>query len=164
MQDDILEALIERLGLVPLGREGGLYASTYASETLTADGQRAGTGIFYLLRGDAFSHLHRLAGDELYHFYLGDPVEMLELFADGSGRKTTLGPAVLDGQEVQHLVPAGTWQGSRLADGSSWALLGTTMCPGYSEECYTHGDAAELAARYPAYAADIARLTGAPLH
>ncbi len=164
MNDETLASIIERLGLVPLGREGGLHVNTYVSEQRTADGEIAGTCIFYLLRGNAFSHLHRLTGDEIYHFYLGDPVEMLELFEDGTSRTTILGPDILNGQEVQHLVRAGTWQGSRLAEGGSWALLGTTMCPGYSDESYTHGNAAELTARYPSRAQEIALLTGNPQH
>lgn len=164
MNNETLEAIIKRLGLVPLGREGGLHANTYVSDQRTADGEVAGTCIFYLLRGDAFSHLHRLTGDEIYHFYLGDPVEMLELLEDGTSRTTILGPDILRNQEVQHLVRAGTWQGSHLAEGGSWALLGTTMCPGYSDSSYTHGDAAELIAQYPDRAREIALLTGTVVH
>lgn len=164
MQSANVNDIIEQLGLEPLGREGGLFASTYVSTQLTSDGQCAGTGIFYLLRGEAFSHLHCLTGDELYHFYLGDPVEMLNLDPDGSGRIITLGSDILAGQKVQHLVPAGTWQGSRLAPGGSWALLGTTMCPGYSDDGYAHGDTDELVRRYPDFADAIRRLTGRPLH
>ena len=63
--------IIRALGLEPLPREGGLTAQTYLSH-FSIDGQPAGTAIYYLLRGNAFSHLHRLTGDEMYHFYLGD--------------------------------------------------------------------------------------------
>ena len=154
------EELIEKLALEPLFGEGGLFRQTYVSGIKTAGGEDAGTAIFYLLRGKSFSHLHRLTGDELYHFYIGDPVELVELLPDGQVKKTVLGSDVPAGQSVQHLVPAGNWQGSRLIEGGEWALLGTTMCPGYTEGCYEHGDAGVLAARYPEAEEEIFALTG----
>lgn len=151
--------VIRLLGLVPLEGEGGMHRQTYASPR-ALDGAPAGTAIYYLLTANSFSHLHRLTGDEVYHFYLGDPVELCELLPDGTGRVTILGQDLAAGQAVQHTVEAGVWQGSRLAPGGAWALLGTTMCPGYTPACYTHGCRQELLARYPAYAAQIAALTG----
>lgn len=151
--------LIAALGLEPLPGEGGMSAQTYLSH-FQIGGKAAGTAIYYLLTGEAFSHLHRLTGDEMYHFYLGSPVELTELLPDGTSRTTVLGQDVAGGQCVQHLVPAGVWQGSRLLPGGDFALLGTTMWPGYTPECYEHGDAAALTARYPQAAEAIARLTG----
>ena len=154
------EQVIEALGLVPLEQEGGLVLETYRSSAKTQNGDAAGTAIYYLLRGSSFSHLHRLSGDEMYHFYLGDPVVLTELLPDGSVKRTILGTGIPDGERPQHLVPGGNWQGSRLAEGGSWALLGTTMCPGYRQEEYEHADAAMLCAQYPAAAEEIRRLTG----
>ena len=153
------EEIIQALGLEPLPVEGGLTTQTYLSR-FSIDGQTAGTAIYYLLRGSAFSHLHQLTGDEMYHFYLGDPVELTQLLPDGSVKTTVLGTDIAAGQRPQLLVPAGVWQGSRLAPGGSFALLGTTMWPGYTPECYRHGDPAELARQYPQAAEIIARLTG----
>ncbi len=154
------DQVINALGLVPLDQEGGLVLETYKSSQKTADGGAACTAIFYLLRGSSFSHLHRLSGDELYHFYLGDPVELTELLPDGSVRTTTLGSGITHGECLQHLVPAGNWQGSRLKEGGSWALLGTTMCPGYRQDMYEHGDRAKLLRQYPSERDSILRLTG----
>ncbi len=151
--------LIAALGLEPLPGEGGMSAQTYLSR-YQIDGKAAGTAIYYLLTGEAFSHLHRLTGDEMYHFYLGSPVELTELLPYGAVRTTVLGQDIAHGQCVQHLVPAGVWQGSRLLPGGDWALLGTTMWPGYTPECYEHGDADALTAQYPQAAEAIARLTG----
>ena len=153
------EQIIKSLRLVPLSREGGLVGETYRSE-FSIDGKCAGTAIYYLLRGESFSHLHRLTGDEMYHFYLGDPVELTELLPDGTYKTTLLGPDIAGGQAVQHLVPAGNWQGSCLAKGGKWALLGTTMWPGYTDECYTHGNAEELLEAYPDAEKIIRKLTG----
>ena len=158
------EKIIELLGLVPLEREGGLVLETWRSKTMTQDGQAAGTAIFYFLRGRAFSHLHRLSGDEMYHFYLGDPVELTELLPDGGVRKSVLGNDLLHGEKLQHLVSAGSWQGSCLKGDGKWALLGTTMCPGYSPDGYEHGDAEFLLRQYPSAEADIRRLTGDSLY
>ena len=157
MNDELAE-IIAQLELVPLEREGGMFAQTYASADSAPDGGPAATAIYYLLADDAYSHLHRLTGDEIYHFYLGDPVELLELAPDGTSSVTTLGPDILHGQEVQHLVRAGVWQGSRLANGGAWALLGTTMHPGYSDARYEHGNASDLIALYPERAEEISAL------
>ena len=104
------QQVIDALGLVPLAGEGGMYRQTYASAR-TLDGAAAGTAIYYLLTEHSFSHLHRLTGDEMYHFYLGDAVELCELLPDGAGRVTVLGQDLAAGHAVQHLVPAGVWQG-----------------------------------------------------
>ena len=148
MTGEEAEKLIQLLGLEPLEEEGGLVRQTYVSPFRTADDKggsdRCGTAIYYMLRGEAFSHMHRLTGDEMYHFYLGDPVELLELFPDGTWSVTILGRDLQAGQKLQHLVKAGTWQGSRLVKGGGGALLATTNWPGYTDASYTHGKAEEL--------------------
>ena len=162
------EALKARLGLVPLPGEGGFYAETHrAALTLPASALPAGyegarsaaTAIYYLLTPDTFSALHRLPGDEVYHFYLGDPVDLLLLHPDGTAETRRLGPDLGAGMQVQTVVAGGTWQGSRLADGGAFALLGTTMAPGFDFADFEPADRATLQAHYPAAAAAIAALT-----
>ena len=97
--------------------------------------------------------------DEVYHFYLGDPVEQLLLHADGRSELVVLGHDLAAGQRVQHVAPRDTWQGTRLRDGGSWALLGTTMAPGFDVSDYEAGDRGALSAAYPHEAARIAALT-----
>lgn len=159
MEKVTAKKLIELLELEPLPEEGGMTRQTYFSSKKIGE-EPGGTCIYYLLSGEAFSHLHRLTGDEIYHFYLGDPVELVELLPDGRVKTTILGSDILGNQKVQHLVPAGHWQGSRLADGGSWALMGTTMCPGYTDACYEHGDAEVLKGQYPEAEEAIQKLTG----
>jgi len=152
----------------PLPVEGGYFAESYRSP-LTLPSQAlpssyAGdrpmsTAIYYLLTPDAFSAMHKLAGDETYHFYLGDPVEMLQLKPDGTGGAILLGQDILAGMRLQHTVPGGTWQGSRLAPGGKFALLGTTMAPGFDPQDFEPGNRQKLSALYPKYAALIALLT-----
>ncbi|MGH7573188.1 MAG: cupin domain-containing protein, partial [Gemmatimonadota bacterium] len=103
--------------------------------------------------------LHRLPTDEVYHFYLGDPVEMLLLHPDGASETVTLGPDVLGAEKVQFVVSRGVWQGSRVAPGGNWALLGTTMAPGFEFADYEGGDREDLVARYPEAAGWIRALT-----
>lgn len=149
------EAIIRELGLEPHPEEGGHFRETYRSDGDVDPGSPYSgprslcTAIYYLLSGDTFSAMHRLPGDEIFHFYLGDPVEMLELLPSGKGRITILG-SDLGSMRVQHVVRGGTWQGSRLAEGGRWALLGTTMSPGFSYDDYVHGTA-ELKAAYPGF-------------
>jgi hypothetical protein len=152
--------LIEHLRLEPLLVEGGLFRQTYSAEERIPRSALPGryrgdkafsTAIYYLLTSDAdsFSALHQLPTDEVYHFYLGDPVEMLLLHPDGTSRRVVLGQEILHGQQVQFVVPRGVWQGSRLIPGGRFALLGTTMAPGFDETDYVGGDRQQLVARYP---------------
>lgn len=159
--------LIAALELKPLPGEGGYFRETYRSADrlpTSAFGGRyaadkaAGTAIYYLLTPDVCSALHRLPTDEIFHFYLGGPVTMLQLRPDGSGQTVTLGTDLAAGQRPQTVVPRGVWQGSVLAAGA-FALLGTTMAPGFDFSDYEAGDRAVLTLRYPAFEELIERLT-----
>ncbi|UUU23338.1 cupin domain-containing protein [Streptomyces sp. DSM 40750] len=155
------EDLIAHYELEPIPREGGRFRQTWAGPG-RGDGRPEGTAIVALLTtepGDC-SALHRLPGDEIWHFYLGDPLRMLLLAPDGSSRVIVLGPDVLDGQYVQYVVPAGTWMGAWVPGGGGvgWTLFGCTMAPGFTFEGYEHGDAVELARLYPDRAALIGEL------
>lgn len=163
-----VEYLMKHLGLAPLPEEGGYFAETYrAPVQIPADGlprrytgsRAAGTAIYYLLTPDTFSALHRLLGDEIYHFYLGDPVDLLLLHPDGHGKTVTLGQDLEAGMYLQTVAPGTVWQGSRLRDGGRFALLGTTMAPGFAFEDFELGDRQKLLERYPAFADQIAKLT-----
>ncbi|MEU1039922.1 cupin domain-containing protein [Streptomyces sp. NPDC005551] len=153
------EDLVRHYGLEPIPREGGRFRRTWAGPE-RPDGRPEGTAIVALFTSapDDFSALHRLPADEIWHFYLGDPLEMLLLAPDGSTRTAVLGPDVLGGQYPQFTVPTGTWMGARVAGNGAWSFLGCTMAPGFTYEGYEHGDPAELTARYPAEAARITAL------
>jgi len=166
LADDIKSAL----GLVPHPVEGGFFRETYRSASVI-DGESLphgyrsgsvrsiGTAIYYLLTPETFSELHRLPTEEVFHFYLGGPVRMLQLFPDGHADEIVLGTDVGAGQRPQVVVPAGVWQGSRLEPGVEFALLGATMAPGFDYADYEQARRTELIALYPDYAAQIVRLT-----
>jgi predicted cupin superfamily sugar epimerase len=162
------EELIDLLDIKPLPLEGGLFRETYRSADLlpsSALPQRytkeksAGTAIYYLHTPQTFSALHRLPTDEVYHFYLGDPVEMLQLWPEGNGRVVILGQDLRAGQLVQVVVPEGVWHGSRLRPGGSFALLGTTMAPGFDFADYEAATHEDLVLRFPEFASVIKQLT-----
>ena len=154
------EDVIAALGLEPHPLEGGFFRETYRTPQKIFGQERSlATAIYYLLTEQTCSRMHRLPGDELFHFYLGDPVEQLHLRPDGSGEVVTLGADLSAGQRPQVLVPGGVWQGAALAAGGRFALLGTTMAPGFAYPDYQTGDRAGLTAQYPAFAAAIERLT-----
>ena len=103
--------------------------------------------------------MHMLTSDEIFHFYLGDPVEMLQLHPDGRTDVFTFGADIAGGQHVQLTVPAGVWQGTRLLAGGKMALLGCTVTPGFEFADYASGSYADLAGRWPGEAERIRALT-----
>jgi uncharacterized protein len=167
---NISEQLLKFFNMEPLPIEGGLFKQTYCSaewieqQSLPeryGENHPYGTAIIYLLNTDpnCFSALHHLPTDEVYHFYNGDPVEMLLLYPDGHSEHVLLGHDIFAGQKVQFVAPRGVWQGSHLLDGGEYALIGTTMAPGYVDSDYTGGTREELTDHYPQEADLIRRLT-----
>ncbi len=163
-----VDELKRLLRLEPLPGEGGCFAETYrARESLPAGALGPGwpgprslaTAIYYLLTPETFSALHRLRADEIFHFYFGDAVEMLQLMPDGSGRTVRLGTDLAAGMRPQVVVPKDVWQGSRLVPGGAFALLGTTVSPGFDPADYETGSREALLAAYPAFRERNAALT-----
>ena len=168
MPDFTANDLRQLLQLEPLTIEGGFFRETYRSAGYIAQsalpaaysGPRAfSTCIYYLLTPDTYSVMHRLPGEEIFHFYLGDSVEMLQLHPDGGGERIILGSDLRSGMRVQHVVPANVWQGSRLQQGGRFALMGTTVAPGFDYADYEAGDRDQLCHDFPAFTDLIRRLT-----
>jgi len=59
----------------------------------------------------------------------------------------------------QIVVEGDTWQGSRIVDGGQFALLGTTVSPGFDFDDYVHGDRDLLIKEYPEFREMIVELT-----
>lgn len=151
------EEVIRLLGLRP-HPEGGYYRETYRSSlSIPASGlperyggpRPASTAIYYLLTSDRASAPHRVASDEIWHFYLGDPLELLTISPEGDLEVARLGADLLSGEVPQKLVPAGFWQAARVADGGRWSLVGCTVAPGFTYEDFELGDWEELFGAFP---------------
>jgi predicted cupin superfamily sugar epimerase len=150
------------LRLEPHPVEGGYFRRTYTapgSVDLPRGRRPASTAIYYLLEPGTFSEMHVLDSDEMFHFYLGDPVEMLQLYPDGGSAIFILGPDLAGGQHVQLVVPAGVWQGTRLVGDGQVALLGCTVTPGFDFADYRSASYSELADKWPDQADRIKLLT-----
>jgi predicted cupin superfamily sugar epimerase len=157
------------LGLTPHPREGGFYIRTYDSgellpATVFPDGRYSGlrhtaTAIYYFLEPGTFSEMHRLQSDEIFHFYAGDAVEMLQLHGHGSGTAIQIGNRLQDGERPQVVAPRGVWQGSHLAPGGRWALLGCTVSPGFDFDDYEAASRRDLVAGWPEFQKLIEELT-----
>jgi uncharacterized protein len=162
------DEICSTLKLQPHPAEGGYFVETYRAEHLLTPealppgypGPRSvSTAIYYLLTPESFSAMHRLRGDEIFHFYLGDPVELLQIKTDGSGEVVVLGQDIVRGMNLQHVVPARAWQGSRLRAGGKYALLGTTVAPGFDYQDFEIGVRGELVEKFPQWAERIRGLT-----
>jgi uncharacterized protein len=163
------DQLIRTLDLKP-HPEGGYYRETYRSgefiprSSLPArfHGDRHySTAIYYLLPAEAISRLHRIAADEVWHFYLGGPFTVVELKPDGSSDQVVLGPDVVGGQRLQHVVKAGTWFGAYPNPGTDYSLVGCTVAPGFDFADFEIGKQPELLRQYAREEQIIRRLTTA---
>lgn len=159
MQRPTVNELVSLLDLHPLEREGGMYRETYRCKT-SVNGRSCGSAIYFLMTQNAFSHLHRMETDEVYHFYMGDPLELLEIDASGKATVHVLGNDLAAGQLPQLVIPGGSWQGSRLLPGGEYALFSTTMSPAFVPEDYENADGVAMIEKYPEHAALIRALTG----
>jgi predicted cupin superfamily sugar epimerase len=169
LNDLTADLLIEMLELLP-HPEGGFYRETYrAPGTIAAaalpgrfGGARAfSTAIYFLLRGDQFSALHRLRCDELWHFYVGAPLEVIEITGGGRLVVTRLGPELGAGEVPQAVVPAGHWFGARLAEPrpDAFALVGCTVAPGFDFADFEMARRDDMLAAHPRHESLIRALT-----
>jgi uncharacterized protein len=155
---------IRLLGLEP-HPTCGFVAETYRSPTRIAagglgtpfaDGRPIGTALYFLVTNERRVNLHRILNDQLYHRYLGDALEVLALYPDGSHAIEVVGPDVAAGERLQLFLPGGTFHCARLRAGGSWFLGASTEWPGVEPPDVELGDVDDIAARFPD-AADLLR-------
>jgi predicted cupin superfamily sugar epimerase len=153
--------LIDRLGLEP-HPTCGFVAETYRSpDRIAPGGARApfesgrpiGSALYFLVTPDRGVHLHRIRNDQLYHRYLGDPLEVLALYPDGTHAVHVVGTDLAAGECMQLFLPGDTFHTARLRTGGRWFLGASTEWPGVEPPDVEVGDPGLLAARFPAAAA-----------
>jgi predicted cupin superfamily sugar epimerase len=160
----------ELLGLEPhptCGFVAQTYRSTHeiAREALPdgfEGGHALGSVLYFLVTPDAHIALHRIRCDQMYHHYLGDPLEVLLLYADGSGEVLTVGDDLAGGMRPQLFIPGGTWHVSRVREDGEYALLATTEWPGFEPPDLEVGEPHALAAGYPEFGEELSRMTAQP--
>lgn len=134
----------------------GFVAETYRSPTrIGVDGMPGFTGtrpvgsaLYFMVTPDANIRLHRIRNDQLYHHYLGSPLEVLLLEEDGRSEVRVVGSDLRATMRPQLLIPGGTFHTSRLPAGG-WALLASTEWPGVEPPDVEQGDPERLAASHP---------------
>ena len=155
------DELIELWQFQPMDTENILFAQSYIAPTKLDGGKAVSTAIIAMVTKDpqSFSDMHRLPTDELWHFYLGDAIELLLLHPDGSDELVILGQEVLNGEQVQFVVPAGAWMGARLRPGGEYGVFGNTMAPGFDVTDFEGVAADDLIERWPQREALIRAMT-----
>lgn len=130
-----ISELIKLHNLLP-HPEGGFFKETYRSEF--------STGIFYLLEKGQKSSLHRIKSDEMWHFYDGDSISIVEITIAGTVKET-----ILNKDNVQYVVPANVWFGAYLPEGSDFAFTGCTVAPAFHFSDFEMGDKKEMLEEFP---------------
>lgn len=155
--------IVELLNLEPNATCGFVRVTFIAKQTLAAGAlpppfERSGplgSALYFLVTPDAPVRLHRIRNDQLYHYYLGDPLELFLLHADGRAERVVVGPDLRGGQHVQLLIPGNTFHTARLLGRGRWFLRASTEWPGVVPADVEIGDLEQLAKKYPAVAGDL---------
>jgi predicted cupin superfamily sugar epimerase len=145
------QEVIEKLQLQPLPIEGGYFREMYANSRCST--------IYFLITPGNFSAFHKLVSDEIYHFYMGDPVELETISPDGERKTVHLGNDLSRGEVPLFVVPANHWQGSRVSEGGRYSLVGCTVNPAYKPEDCEHAERSKFVEMFPQHQRIIQELT-----
>jgi len=168
----VAKRLIDHYKMEKIPVEGAWFHVTYGSADKIAaealpprygSSRVAGTAIYALATREDFSAMHRLKTDEVWHFYAGDPLELLLLHPDGRGEVVVIGPDPLAGQHPQFTVPAGVWMGGRPVKTTpeAYTFFGCTMAPGFDYGDFEAAYRDELQRDFPKWYELIGQLTRA---
>ena len=148
--------------------EGGAFREIYRSEMILSQNhlteyhkgnRNASTAIYFLLKYGQFSALHKIASDELWHFYDGNPLCIYEITKSGSLIKHLLGRDIDNGESFTCVIKAGSWFGSRCEVENGFSLVGCTVAPGFDFEDFELARREELSKEFPDYVSLIKELT-----
>jgi uncharacterized protein len=129
-----------------------------------AERRPLGSALYFMVTPDAPVRLHRIRNDQLYHYYLGDPLEVFLLHADGTTERVIVGPDLRGGQCVQLLIPGNTFHTARLIGRRHWFLGASTEWPGVVPADVEIGDLDALAGKYPTVASDLRAIAASVRH
>ncbi|GAC1576443.1 MAG: cupin domain-containing protein [Candidatus Elarobacter sp.] len=152
------ERLIAAFRLQP-HPEGGWYRETYRSAervtTSRGTARSATTSIYFLLTSQTFSAFHRLAADETWHFYRGDPVTVELIDPSSRHARCVLG----EGDALQTTIAAGVHFAAHVDAPDGYAFVGCDVSPGFEFADFQLTTRSMLTAAYPHLAPLIARYT-----
>ena len=140
--------------------EGGFFRETYRSAAKIDkcclgnsfdDLRSVSTAIFFLLRGSEFSAFHKIKSDEIWHHYTGVSLTIHVIDQSGKYVKFVLGKNVAIGENLQVIIPAGSWLGATVNDPGSYALVGCTVSPGFDFHDFIIGQRDELINLFPSH-------------
>lgn len=117
------------------------------------------TAIYFLLEKNQFSAFHRIASDEIWHFYYGDTLIIYEIEPDGKMTEHKLGSNAEAGEVFQAVIKAGNWFASRVAHGEGYALVGCTVSPGFDFEDFELAERKAMIDQFPKHEELIIQLT-----
>jgi predicted cupin superfamily sugar epimerase len=123
-----------------------------------AEGRPTGSALYFMVTPDAPVRLHRIRNDQLYHYYLGNPIDVLMLRTDGTTERAVVGPDLRAGECLQLLIPGNTFHTARVVGGCGWFLGASTEWPGVEPADVEIGDIDALAEKYPDVANDLRAL------
>lgn len=114
-----------------------------------------GSALYFLVTPKSPVRLHRIRNDQLYHYYLGDPLELFLLHSDGASERVIIGPDLRGGARVQLLIPGDTFHTARVLGSGQLFLGASTEWPGVVPADVEIGDLEQLAQNYPEVAHEI---------
>lgn len=139
-------------------RDAGVIPKNALPKKFTGD-RHFSTAIYFLIPEGKKSHLHQIKSDEVWHFYLGGSLTLVQISPEGKVDKIILGQDVLNGQKVQHVVPAGFFCGAYPNPNSGFSFVGCTVAPGFDFSDFEMGKCDELLKQYPHAKEEIVFLT-----
>ncbi|KAF5802471.1 hypothetical protein HanRHA438_Chr06g0268881 [Helianthus annuus] len=179
--------IIAKLNLEP-NPEGGFYAETFRDTSINISTSQLpprfkvdrpiSTAIYFFLPSGNVSNLHRIPSAETWHFYLGEPITIVEINdRDGSVKLTCMGQNILKSERVQYTVPPDVWFGAFptrdydiLADNrvvkkaprdaeKHFSLVGTTVAPAFETNDFVLAKRSQLVSHFPALESLISMFT-----
>lgn len=157
---------IEKLNLT-VHPEGGCFRETYRSKMVIQpnasfsrinEPRNVSTSIYFLLKADTFSAFHRIASDELWHFYEGYSLTVYEIRQTGELIAHKLGRNLEEGEQFQTMIQAGSWFASRCETENGFSLVGCTVAPGFEFNDFELAKKQELLSKYPQHSGIINEL------
>lgn len=184
-----VQKLIQALNLQP-HPEGGFYAETFRDEYVNLPtsalpshfkvGRSVSTAIYFLLPTGSKSRIHIIPSAEVFHFYGGEPLTILEVAPSGEVKHTVLGQDIEAGQVPQYVIPPRVWFGAYPTKDykvdaetgtietlpardpeQNYSLVGCTVAPAFQFEDFEMGKRSELISLYPHAKSAIELLTDA---